>query len=264
MMSFLNAHSVFLFLLFVIVSLFRTPPMATTTCEPPPTMKAAPPPAPPCTTLTTVPLQEHQGELHLSAAVQAAQEPQPAEEPLFPLAPSPPLVAPRPATTPGPPPDCPTSATPSSTPSPVGARASSPRLTLPLWPATSQGTAASWTPLPSWPTTTMATPLITRPTAWVLPRLAWLPWRPAHPTKCMGWDLEWDPGWGVQGSVWVPGVLLPQDQRLDLGSTAAPLASPTPRNTLTTLTADTHRGCRLMCETETPHSLNEHEEAFYK
>lgn len=193
--------------------------MATTTCERPPTMKVALPLAPPCTTLTTAPLQEHQGELHLLAAVLVAQEPRPAEEPPVPLAPSRPLAGPRPATTPGPPPDFPTSAMPSSTPSPVGARASSPQLTLPLWPATSQGTAASWTPLPSWPTTTTDTPRITRPTAWVLPRPAWPPWRPAHPMKCTGWDpgLDpgWDLGWGALGLVWVPGVLLPRDQRLD-------------------------------------------------
>ena len=244
--------------------------MATTMCEPPPTMKAALHPAPPCTTLTTAPQQEHQGELHLSAAVLAAQELRPAEgHPVLP-APSLPLAAPRPATTPVPPPDCPTSATPSSTPSPAGARASSPRLTLPPWPAISQGTAASWTPLLSWLMITTDTLRITRPTAWVSPRPAWPPWRPAHPMKCMGWDpgwdlgwdpgwdLGWDPGWdpgwdlglGALGSAWVLGVLLPRDQRLDWGSTAAPLASPTPRNTLTTPTADTHRGCRLTCETE--------------
>lgn len=224
--------------------------MATTTCEPPPTMKAAPPLAPPCTTLTTAPLQERQGELHPLAAVPEAQEPRPAEEPLFLLGPLRPLADPRPAMTPDPPPDFPTSAMPSSTPLPAGARASSPQQTPPLWPATSPGTAASWTLLPSWRTTTTDTPLITRPTAWVLPHPAWPPWRLAHPMKCMGWDLEWGPGWGAQGSAWVPGVPLPRDQRLDLGSTAAPLASPTPRNTLTTPTADTHRGCRLTCETE--------------
>lgn len=203
--------------------------MATTTCEPPPTMKAAPPPAPPCITLTTAPLLEHQGELHLLAAAPEAQEPRPAEEPPVPLAPSPPLAAPRPAMIPGPPPDFPTSATRSSTPSPVAARASRPRLTPPLWPATSQGNAASWTPLPNWPMTTTDTPHITRPTAWVSPHPAWPRWRLAHPMKCTGWDL----GWGALGSVWalwvlwvpwvpwvllvpgVPGVLLPRDQRLD-------------------------------------------------
>lgn len=147
-------------------------------------MRAAPPPAPPCTTLTTAPLQEHQGALRLLAAVLGAQEPLPAEEALVLLAPSRPLAGPRPATTPGPLPDFPTSATLSSTPLPVGVRASSPRLTPPLWPAISQGTAASWTPLPSWPTTTTDTPHITRAIAWVLPLQAWPLWRLAHPMKC--------------------------------------------------------------------------------
>lgn len=230
--------------------LFRIPPTVTTMCEPPPTMKAALHPAPPCTTLTTAPLQELRGELHPSAAVLPAQERQPAVEPLFPLVPSPPLVGHRPATTHDLLPDFPTSATLNSTPSPVVARASSLQLTPPLFPAISQESAASWTPLRSWLTTITDTPRITRPIAWVLPHPAWPPWRPAHPMKCTGWDQVLDPGWGAPGSAWVPVAQLLRGQRLDWGSTAAQLASPTPRNTLTTPTADIHRGCRRTCEAE--------------
>lgn len=61
--------------------------MGTTMSEPLPMMRAALPLAPPCTILTTAPLQEHQGALHLLAAALVAQELQPAEEPLVPLAP---------------------------------------------------------------------------------------------------------------------------------------------------------------------------------
>lgn len=160
--------------------------MAITMCEPPPMMKSVLPPIPPCTTLTTAPPREHQGELHLSAAAPVAQVPQPAEEPQGPLAPSRHPDAHKPATTRDRLPDCPTSATPSSTPSPAGARTSSPRLTLPLPPVTSLETAASWTPLPSWPTTTMDTPRTTRPTEWVLHHPAWLLWKPARLTRCTG------------------------------------------------------------------------------
>lgn len=162
--------------------------MATTMSEPPPTTKAAPPPAPPCTTPTTGPPLGHQGELHQSAAAPADREPRLAEEHPVHQAPSPPPAVRKPATTLDPRPDSPTSATPSSTPSLVGARANSLHPILPQQPATSQETAASWTPLPSWPTTTMDTPPITRPTVWVSPRPAWPRWRPAPLMRCTGWD----------------------------------------------------------------------------
>lgn len=185
--------------------------MATTTFEPPPTTKAALPLAPPCTTLTTAPLQGHLGEQLLSAAVPAARELLRVEEPPAPLAPSPHLGAPRPATTPDHLLDCPISATLSLTPLLVEARASSPQPTPPREPATSPETAASWTPLLSWPTTTTDTPRTTRPTAWVLPHPAWPRWRPDRPTRCMGWDPE------LGALVWesVLEAQLPRAQKLD-------------------------------------------------
>lgn len=192
----------------------RTPPMATTTCEPPRTTKAALPLALPCTTLTTAPPQGHQGELHHLAAVPVAREPQPVEESLFHQAPWPPLDVRRPAMTPDPPPDSLTSATPSLTPSLVEARASSLRPTLPRQPATSPETAACWTPIHSWPTTITDTHRITRPTGWVLPHPVWPHWKPAHPMRCMGWDLVLQALglgalWlGALGLEWVPRVLL--------------------------------------------------------
>lgn len=209
----LSAHSVFCFLLPFSASLsrLRTPQMATTMCEPPPMTKCVLPPIPPCTTQTTAPPQEHQGELHLLAAAPAAQVPQPVEEPRGPLAPSLRLDAHKPATTPDRLPDCPILAMPSSTPSPVGARTSSPQLTPPLQPMTSLGTVASWTPLPNWPMTTMDTPHTTRPIEWVLHHLAWLLWRLAHRMRCTGWDL----GWAVLGLGLAREVRLPLDQRLD-------------------------------------------------
>lgn len=185
--------------------------MVITMCEPPPMTKCVLPPIPPCTTQTTAPPQEHQGEPHLLAVALAAQVPRPAEESRVLLAPSLHLDARKPATTPDHLPDCPTSAMPSSTPSPVGAKASSPQLTLPLQPVTSLGTVASWTPLPNWPMTTMDTPHTTRPTEWVLHHPAWLLLRLAHPMRCMGWDL----GWAVLGLGLAQEVHLPRDQRLD-------------------------------------------------
>lgn len=224
--------------------------MVTTMCEPPPMMKAALRPAPPCTTPTTAHRQELQVEPRPSAAAPVAQERQPAAEPPFPPVLSPPLAARRPATTHGPHLDFPTSATPNSTPSPEAARANSLQLTPPRSLAISQESAASWTPHPSLLTTITATRRTTRPIAWASPHPAWHPWRPARPTKCMGWDLALDQGWGALGLAWVPAARLLQGRKLDWGSMAAPLASPTPRNTLTTPTAGIHRGCRLTCETE--------------
>lgn len=212
--------------------------------------KAALRPAPLCTTPTTVPLQELLVEPLPSAAVPVAREQQLAAELLYPQVLSPLLAGRRPAMTPDHLQDFPTSAMPNSTPSHGEARASSLRLTPPPSPVISQESAVSWTPLPSWLTTITATPRTTRPTAWVSPHPAWRPWRPARPMKCTGWDLALDRGWGALGLAWVPAALLPQGQRLHWGSTAAPLASPTPRNTLTTPTAGIRRGCRLTCETE--------------
>lgn len=212
--------------------------------------KAALRPAPLCTTPTTALLLEPQVAPRPSAAVPVARERQLAAELLFPQVLSPPLADHRPVMTPDLLRDFPTSAMPNSTPSPGEARASRLRLTPLRSPAISQESAAFWTPLPSWLTTITATPHTTRPTAWVSPHPAWRPWRPAHPMKCTGWDLALDRGWGALGLAWVPAALLLRGQRLHWGSMAAPLASPTPRNTLTTPTAGIRKGCRLTCETE--------------
>lgn len=226
--------------------------MGTTTSELLPKTKSCRGPAPPFITLTTVPLQEHQGALHLSAAALEVQGPLPVEELPFLPVPSPPLGAHRLVMTPDRRPDCPTSATPSSTRSPAGVRASSPQLILPPQPVTSQETVASWTPPPSWPTTTTDTLRIIRPTAWASHRPAWPPWRPAPPTRCMGWD----PGWAALGSASAREARLHLDQRLGSANTAALLASPTRHSTLTTHTADTHKECRLTFENQTPHHTN--------
>lgn len=163
--------------------------MDTTTYEPPPMMKSTPPPAPPCTTLTIAPLEGHQGARRQSAAALEALEPRPVEEPPGPLVHSRPRGAHRLAMTPDHHPDCPTSATPSSTLSPAGAKHSSPQQPILFrQPATSQRTAASWTPPPNWPMT-MDTRRTTRPTAWDLHRPAWLLWRPAPPMRCTEWGL---------------------------------------------------------------------------
>lgn len=230
--------------------LIRTPLTDTTTCELPPRTKSTLGPVPLCTTRTTAPLQEHQGAQRLSVVAPEAREPLPAEERLPPRVPSPPPDARKPATTLGRLPDCLTSATPSSTRSRVPGKASSPRLTPPQRPRTSPGTVAFWTPLPSWPTTTTDTPRTTRPTAWASRRPAWPLWRPAPPTRCTGSDL----GWRARGSESAPGAPFPLDQRRDWESTAAPLASLTPRSTLTTLTAGTRSECRLTCESGTQSS----------
>lgn len=200
-------------------------------------------PAPPYTTLTTVPLPEHQGALHLSAAALEVQGPLPVEE-LLVLVPSPPLGAHRLVMTPDRHPGCPTSAMLSSTRSPVGVRASSPQLIPPPQPVTSQETVASWTPPPSWPTTTTDIPHTIRPTAWASHHPAWPPWRPVPPTRCM----EWDPGWAALGLGSAQEVQHHLDQRLGSENTAAPLAFPTRPSTLTTPTADTHNECRLTFE----------------
>lgn len=241
--------------------LCRTPLTDTTTCELLPRTKSTLGPVPPYTTLTTAPLQERQAVRPPSVAAPGALEPPPAEEPPSPQDLSPPLDARKPATTPGRLPDCLTSAMPSSTRSPAGVKASSPLPTPPQRPLTSLVTVASLTPLPSWPTTTMATLHTTRPTAWASHLLAWPLWRPAPPTRC----TVWGPGCQARGSGPAPVARLPPDQRPGWGSTAAPPASRTPRSTLTTLTADTHSGCRLTCESEThrtppppshPHSVS--------
>ena len=223
----------------------RTLLTATTTYVPQPTTRADLPLAP-CTTPTTGP-PTHQGALPPSAAVPEARGPRPAVEPH--PGPCPPQAG-QPVTTPDPRLDSPITATPSSTPSPGPARASSPRLTPPRRPLTSPETAAYWTALRSWPMTTTATPP-TILTAWASPRPAWLLWRPARPMRCTGWDRGWGQewGWGLEwGLGW--GQRPRRAQRLDWGNTVAPPASPTPRSILTTPTADTRRGCRHTCEVD--------------
>lgn len=221
--------------------------MDTTTCGPPPMTKSTLPPAPPCTTLTIAPLEGHQGARRQSAAALVALEPLPVEEPPGPLVRSRPRGAHRLAMTPGHRPDCRTSATPSSTLSPAAGKHNSPQLPILLpQPATSQRTAASWTPPPNW-LMTMDTRRTTRPTAWALHRPAWLLWRPAPPMRCMEWDL----GSAALELGSAQGAQLPADRTPDLENTAAPLASPTPRSTLNTPTVDIRKECRLTCETET-------------